>query len=102
MGGVTSARLRLGALLWLLTLQFFVVEAVVAARYDGYSYADKTISLLGASTSPAQVAMNVSFVVQGLLILGGLVLLRPVLTGRGTTVATAMLAAASTTTTAQR
>ncbi|SEO94859.1 DUF998 domain-containing protein [Trujillonella endophytica] len=95
MAGVTSVRLRLGALLWLLTLQFFVVEAVAAARYDGYSRTDLTISLLGASTSPAQVAMNVSFVAQGLLIAGGLLLLRPALSGRGTSVVTAMLSAAA-------
>jgi hypothetical protein len=39
--------------------------------------------------------MNASFVVQGLLIVGGLVLLRPALLGRGAQVATAMLAAAA-------
>ncbi|MGY1742882.1 MULTISPECIES: DUF998 domain-containing protein [unclassified Blastococcus] len=96
MGGVTPARLRLGALLWLLTLQFFVVETVVQAQYElGYSRVDDTISLLGSSVSPGRVLMNASFVVQGLLIVGGLVLLRPALRGRGAQVATAMLAAAA-------
>ena len=96
MAGVTPARLRLGAILWLLTLQFFVVEAVVEAQYElGYSRVDDAISLLGSSVSSGQVLMNASFVVQGLLVLGGLVLLRPALVGRGAQVATAMLAAAA-------
>ncbi|MGY1772531.1 DUF998 domain-containing protein [Blastococcus sp. SYSU D00813] len=95
MGPVTPVRLRLGALLWLLTLQFFVVETVVASAYEGYSHVDDTISLLGSSVSPDAALMNVSFVVQGALVLGGLVLLRPLLLGRGAQVATAMLAVAA-------
>jgi hypothetical membrane protein len=96
MAGVTPTRLRLGALLWLLTLQFFVVETVVQAQYElSYSRADDAISLLGSSASSGQVLMNASFVVQGVLILAGLLLLRPALTGRGAQVATAMLAAAA-------
>ena len=55
MAGVTPLRLRLGALLWLLTLQFFVVETVVQAQYElDYSRADDAISLLGSSASSAQ------------------------------------------------
>ncbi len=96
MAAVTPPRLRLGALLWLLTLQFFVVETVVQAQYElGYSRVDDVISLLGSSASSGQVLMNASFVVQGLLILGGLVLLRPALSGRGAQVATAALATAA-------
>lgn len=96
MAAVTTTRLRSGALLWLLTLQFFVVETVVQAQYElGYSRIDDTISLLGSSASPAQFLMNASFVVQGVLILGGLVLLRPLLVGRGVQVATAALATAA-------
>jgi hypothetical membrane protein len=96
MAAVTPPRLRLGALLWLLTLQFFVVETVVQAQYElGYSRVDDVISLLGSSASRGQVLMNASFVVQGLLVLAGLLLLRPALTGRGAQVATAMLGAAA-------
>ncbi len=96
MAAVTPTRLCVGTLLWLLTLQFFVVETVVQAQYElDYSRVDDVISLLGASVSRGQLLMNASFVVQGLLILGGLVLLRPALVGRGAQVATAMLAAAA-------
>ncbi|MGY1916443.1 DUF998 domain-containing protein [Blastococcus sp. SYSU DS0973] len=75
-------RLRWGALTWVLTLQFFVVEAVAQARYAGpYSRVDDVISALGASDSPARQLMNASFVVQAALILGGALLLRPALRG---------------------
>ena len=93
---MTPTRLRAGAAAWLLTLQFFVVEAVVQARYElPYSRVDDVISLLGSSASTGRVLMNVSFIAQGLLILGGLLLLRPALVGRGAQVATAMLGAAA-------
>ena len=86
-------RLRGGALAWLLTLQFFVVEAIAQARYQGpYSRADDTISALGATSSAAHRLMNASFLVQGLLILAGALLLRPALRGRGATVAPVLLA----------
>ena len=49
---MTPYRLRWGALAWLLTLQFFVVETVVQFRVRGrYSRADDVISALGAPTS---------------------------------------------------
>jgi hypothetical membrane protein len=78
MAGVNPTRLRWGACAWLLTLQFFVVEALVQRRYDGsYSRTDDVISALGAADSPAHQLMNASFVVQAALILGGALLLRP-------------------------
>ena len=79
MDPVTSDRLRWGALAWLLTLQFFVVETVVQFRGEDYSRADDVISDLGATTWPGHQAMNASFVVQAALILGGTVLLLPTL-----------------------
>ncbi len=79
MGTVTSDRLRWGALAWLLTLQFFVVETVVQLRGEGYSRTDDVISDLGATTWPGHQAMNASFVVQAALILSGAVLLLPTL-----------------------
>jgi hypothetical membrane protein len=80
MAPVTPNRLRWGALAWLLTLQFFVVEAIAQARYEGaYSRRDDVISALGASDSAAHQLMNASFVIQAALILAGALLLRPVL-----------------------
>jgi hypothetical membrane protein len=77
---VNPNRLRWGAIAWLLTLQFFVLETVAQARFEGaYSRTDDVISALGASDSAARQLMNASFVVQAALILAGVVLLRPVL-----------------------
>ena len=45
MARVTPNRLRWGALAWLLTLQFFVVETIAQSRYAG--------SLLAAPTTPS-------------------------------------------------
>jgi hypothetical membrane protein len=96
MDAVTANRLRWGALAWLLTLQFFVVEAVAQARYRGsYSRADDTISALGAGDSAAHTLMNVSFVVQAALILAGAVLLRPVLLKAAGQVAPVLLGVAA-------
>ncbi|MCV2491502.1 DUF998 domain-containing protein [Geodermatophilus sp. YIM 151500] len=79
---MAGTRLRWGALAWVLTLQFFVVEAIVQARLGrSYSRADEVISVLGAAGSPAATAMNASFVVQAVLVLGGALLLRPALPG---------------------
>ncbi|MGY1821859.1 DUF998 domain-containing protein [Geodermatophilus sp. SYSU D00079] len=95
MASVTPTRYRWGALAWLLTLQFFVVETVVQLRGDGYSRADDLISELGAAASPGHWLMNASFAVQGLLIAAGLLLLRPALAGTAGRVATALLTAAA-------
>jgi hypothetical membrane protein len=92
---VTANRLRLGALLWLLTLQFFVVETVAQLRWQGsYSRVDDVISDLGTAVSPARTLMNLSFVVQGALIIGGALLLGPALRGRATRVAQVLLTVA--------
>ena len=93
---VNANRLRWGALAWLLTLQFFVVEAIAQSRYGGaYSRADDTISALGASGSAAHQLMNASFVLQAALILAGAVLLRPVLLRGAGQVAPVLLAVAA-------
>jgi hypothetical membrane protein len=88
---VTDHRYRWGGLAWLLTLQFFVVEAVAALQLDGYSYRADVISDLGTTSSPAAAAMNASFVVQGLLITAGALLLGPGLSGLGGRLAVALL-----------
>jgi hypothetical membrane protein len=92
---VNPNRLRWGAIAWLLTLQFFVLETVAQVRFEGaYSRTDDVISTLGASDSAARQLMNASFVVQAGLILAGAVLLRPVLL-RGAGSAARVLLAAS-------
>ena len=96
MAAVTPARLRWGALVWLATLQFFVLETVAQARYGApYSRVDHVISALGASDSPGRQLMNASFVVQAGLILGGALLLRPALSGAAARVAPVLLGAAA-------
>lgn len=93
---MTSNRLRWGALAWLLTLQFFVVETVVQLRLDApYSRVHDVISDLGAAGSPAAQLMNASFVLQAALILAGLLALRPALHGAGRSAATGLLGAAA-------
>jgi hypothetical membrane protein len=96
MAAVTSPRLRWGALVWLLTLQFFVMETVAQARYGApYSRVDQVISALGAADSPGRRLMNASFVVQAALILGGALLLRPALRGAAGRVAPVLLGVAA-------
>ncbi len=81
MAPVTLDRFRWGALAWVLTLQFFVVETVVQLQGDGHSRVDDVISDLGETSWPGHQAMNASFVVQAALIVGGAVLLLPALRG---------------------
>jgi hypothetical membrane protein len=88
---VTDSRYRWGGLAWVLTLQFFVVEAIAAAQYGGYSYSTDVISDLGTADSAARLLMNVSFVLQGLLIAAGALLLGPGLSGTGGRVARVFL-----------
>ncbi|OMQ13828.1 hypothetical protein A7K94_0220855 [Modestobacter sp. VKM Ac-2676] len=88
---MTDSRYRWGGVAWVLTLQFFVVEAIAATRYDGYSYSRDVISALGAGDSPARLLMNGSFVAQGLLIIAGVLLLGPGLAGLGGRLARALL-----------
>ncbi|RBY79071.1 DUF998 domain-containing protein [Blastococcus sp. TF02-09] len=92
---MTSSRLRWGALAWLATLQFFVVETVVQLRGDRYSRADDVISDLGETTWPGHQAMNASFVVQAALIVAGALLLLPALRGGAGRAATYLLGAAA-------
>jgi hypothetical membrane protein len=88
---VTDSRYRWGGLAWVLTFQFFVVEAIAAARYGGYSYSADVISDLGTADSPARLLMNGSFVLQGVLIAAGVLLLGPGLAGSGGRLARVLL-----------
>jgi hypothetical membrane protein len=78
-----------------LTLQFFVVEAVAAAHYPGYTYGGQVISDLGSVASPLRPAMNSSFIVQAGLILAGAVFLLPALGNRAARVASVLLGLAA-------
>ncbi|HEY0126666.1 MAG TPA: DUF998 domain-containing protein [Blastococcus sp.] len=96
MDRVTPNRLRWGAIAWLLTLQFFVLETLAQARHGGpYSRADDVISALGAADSAGRQLMNASFVVQAGLILAGALLLRPALLRGAGQVAPVLLGAAA-------
>ena len=96
MGAVNRNRLRWGAVAWLLTLQFFVLEALAQLRFEGsYSRVDDVISALGASDSAGRELMNASFVVQSALILAGALLLRPALLRGAAQVVPYLLGAAS-------
>jgi hypothetical membrane protein len=72
---------KLGACLWLLCLQFFVAEQIARMGWTGhYSMRRNFISDLGAySGSSLHWLMNGSFVLQGLLIFFGAVLLHRLL-----------------------
>jgi hypothetical membrane protein len=75
---------RWGGALWVGCLQFFVAEAVAAAGFVGsYSFRRNYISDLGALScagggcSPLHALMNASFVLQGVLIFAGAVVVWP-------------------------
>jgi hypothetical membrane protein len=77
---------RLGARMWGLCFQFFVAEQV--ARFGWmvnrahYSMTRNWISDLGATTTPWHWVMNGSFLLQGVLIAGGAVLVRSMFPAR--------------------
>jgi hypothetical membrane protein len=92
---VRGNRLRWGALGWVLTLQFFVVEAIAAAHYPRYTYGGQVISDLGSTASPLRPFMNSSFIVQAGLILAGTAFLLPALRSRAARVASGLLTLAA-------
>ncbi len=69
-------RIRLGAVAWILTLQFFLVETYAGRGWPGYSFFTDRISDLGAAVSPMHGLVNASLIMQGMLIGGGALLLR--------------------------
>ncbi len=67
----------LGAGWWALCFQFFVAEQIARLRWPGqYSMSMNWISDLGAANSPLHWVMNGSFVLQGVLISVGAILMR--------------------------
>jgi len=79
-------QIRLGAILWVLTIEFFIAQFVAQAAWPAYSIVDMDISLLGVTDcnttptgygcSPRNLVFNAGMVLNGLLILGGLWLTR--------------------------
>jgi hypothetical membrane protein len=72
---------RLGAVLWILCVQFFIAEQIAKAGWVlPYSFVTNYISDLGMTNceplvcSPWHIVMNMSFAIQGLLIASGAVL----------------------------
>ncbi len=88
---LSRTRYLAGGVAWLLTLQFFVLEAISVARFGGYSRIDQAISDLGTDLSPAAGLMNASFTAQGVLIAAGAALLYPALVGLGGRLALVLL-----------
>ena len=74
---------RWGGALWVGCLQFFLAEALAAGGFvNSYSYRGNFISDLGAlscagSCSPLHALMNASFVLQGVLIVSGAIVVWP-------------------------
>ncbi|CAN5371806.1 hypothetical protein BH10ACI2_BH10ACI2_15050 [soil metagenome] len=86
-------RIRTGALVWMCAAQFFVAQAVVQAAWTTpFSLATNYISDLGNTVcanypvggaayvcSPLYVVMNISFFLQGVIIVVGTLLLMPLM-----------------------
>jgi hypothetical membrane protein len=91
-----TTRGTLGAMLWIAAGAIYLVaEAVAAAAFRGYSYANNYISDLGVPDvgifqgrtldSPLHTVMNTGFVLQGTLFLAAMILVIPVLAARRNT-----------------
>lgn len=72
--------------MWWFCFQFFVVEQIVrfgwTVNYAHYSMTANWISDLGATNAPWHWLMDGSFLLQGVLIAGGAVLVRPLFPSR--------------------
>jgi hypothetical membrane protein len=74
----------LGAGWWALCFQFFVAEQIARLGWPGqYSMTGNWISDLGAANSPRHWIMNGSFIVQGVLISVGAILMRRLFPAKG-------------------
>ena len=71
-------QIRLGAIFWILTVEFFVAQFVAQAAWPGYSLVDEDISNLGlvctdaaTACSPLNLVFNGGMFLNGLLVLLG-------------------------------
>lgn len=81
-------QIRLGAILWVLTAEFFIAQWITQIAWPDYSITEMDISLLGATIcdtsptgygcSPLNLLFNISMVLNGALIALGLWLTRRV------------------------
>lgn len=81
-------QIRLGAIFWLLTVQFFLAQIIAQAAFPGYALARMDISLLGVSDctglvpalgagcSPLSLIFNAGMVLNGVLVVLGVWLTR--------------------------
>lgn len=79
-----SSQIRLGAIFWLLTVEFFIAQAIAQAAFPSYSLAHMDISLLGVSAcsgvdpnafgpvcSPLSLVFNAGMTINGALVVLG-------------------------------
>lgn len=79
-----TSQIRLGAIFWLLTVEFFIAQAIAQAAFPGYSLVDMDISLLGVSAcngvdpnalgpvcSPLSLVFNAGMAINGALVVLG-------------------------------
>jgi len=79
-----TSQIRLGAIFWLLTAEFFIAQAIAQAAFPGYSLIDMDISMLGVSAcsgadpnalgpvcSPLSLVFNAGMAINGALVVLG-------------------------------
>ena len=102
-------QIRLGAIFWVLTIEFFLAQFLSQAAWPGYSMITNDISLLGVTTcgtyinpapggiepvcSPLSLAFNAGMAINGLLVVLGVWLTRHLWPRRRLTVAALWLLA---------
>lgn len=77
-------QIRLGAIFWILTVEFFIAQAIAQAAFPGYSLVDMDISALGLTNcagfdpkateiicSPLHLVFNAGMVINGALVVLG-------------------------------
>ena len=100
-----SSSIRLGAIFWLLTAEFFLAQIIAQTALPGFSLATQDISLLGVTAcgadasasgyacSPLHLVFNAGIFINGMLVVVGLWLTRTMWPqGRLTTAALWLLA----------
>lgn len=73
-----TSQIRIGAIFWLLTMEFFIAQAVAQSAFAGYSLLDMDISLLGVTScasaeacSPLHWVFNAGIFINGALVVLG-------------------------------